>query len=107
MYLHFVYRMYHTYHKYFERRERRTQNRAAKRHQAQSASSTAVAANVAASGRTDLRSKLALFHQGQHVAKGQVFCRAQPFEGHHLGRHQLGPVARKPVKGGVAVALAA
>ena len=103
MYLYFVYRMYHTYHKYFECRERCTQNRAAKRHQAQSASSTA----VAASGRTDLRSKLALFHQGQHVAKGQVFCRAQPFEGHHLGRHQLGPVARKPVKGGVAVALAA
>ena len=37
----------------------------------------------------------------------RVFGGAQPLKRHHFSCHQLGPVARQAVKGGVAVALGA
>jgi len=51
--------------------------------------------------------KTALLHQSQKIIECRMLRRPQPLKRHHLGRHQLGAIARQPVKGGVTVALAA
>ncbi len=43
----------------------------------------------------------------QHCTEGRVTSRAQPLKRHHLGGHQLGPIAGQSVKSGIAVTLAA